>query len=42
MPLVYIAFPSVAQPVCKPPMAPGKARVRGCGGGLGGIAGAPV
>ncbi len=34
MPFVYTRLPSVAQPVCRPPMLPGRASVRLSGGGL--------
>ena len=42
MPLVKIVRPSVAQPVCKPPIQLGKASIRRSGSGKSGYDGGPV
>ena len=42
MPLVKIVLPSVAQPVCRPPMALGRASIRRSGFGESGYVGGPV
>ena len=42
MPLVKIVRPSVAQPVCKPPMELGRASIRRSGFGESGYDGGPV
>ena len=42
IPLVKIVLPSVAQPVCNPPMQLGRASIRRSGSGESGYVGGPV